>query len=64
MTASPYPATPTLPRGGCGTPVGIEQHRFKGEEPCTWCGTSDVIPATAARTFAWDAGSSLWYRMA
>jgi Pectate lyase superfamily protein len=26
-------------------------------------GTSDVIPAHTARTFIWDAGTSLWYRM-
>lgn len=27
-------------------------------------GTSDAIPALAARSFTWDAGTSLWYRCA
>ena len=26
-------------------------------------GSSDVIPATAARTFVWDSGTALWYRL-
>lgn len=26
-------------------------------------GTSDIIPALAAREFCWDAGTSLWYRL-
>ena len=27
-------------------------------------GVSDIIPATAARTFVWDSGTALWYRLA